>query len=188
MTVGDDFLDLLQWLTEPEQPADAAVPTSIYRLFNEAGELLYVGITHRRYYRLHEHAATKPWWDEVATATFQHVLTRRAAIDAETKAIADENPRYNVVRPRVYPTPPKPTERRVKGVYHPNHDRERGSLLEPEELMALLDRQTKRVFKMTAPAFIQAWENGQIDRTDERLRDVVNLLAQVRIPLDDAHV
>jgi hypothetical protein len=41
-----------------------------------------------------------PWWPEVAIKTIQWYSTRQAALDAETAAIAAENPVHNKKRPQ----------------------------------------------------------------------------------------
>ena len=74
-----------------------AKATSLYRYFDAAGTLLYVGITSRRTGRSLQHAGEKAWWGEVARATWQHFGTREQAADAERRAIRTEQPAYNVV-------------------------------------------------------------------------------------------
>jgi hypothetical protein len=71
-------------------------PTTLYRFFNGAGDLLYVGITHRGLKRWSEHAEEKSWWLEVSATTTKHFPDRESAVQAETAAIRSENPRYNV--------------------------------------------------------------------------------------------
>lgn len=39
--------------------------THLYRMFNAAGEKLYVGCTNDVWRRLHAHRRTKPWWPEI---------------------------------------------------------------------------------------------------------------------------
>lgn len=70
--------------------------TTLYRLYAADGTLLYVGITDRDWRRMAEHEADKPWWAQVASATFEHHLTRDLAEQAETAAILAEHPVYNV--------------------------------------------------------------------------------------------
>lgn len=71
-------------------------PTTLYRLFDRAGVLLYVGITRRQNARTHQHWAQAPWWQQVWAQTFEHHPTPAAAADAERAAIADELPVYNI--------------------------------------------------------------------------------------------
>lgn len=72
-------------------------PTTLYRLYDEGGDLLYVGISTRPLQRVREHSKGQTWWTEVASQTFEHYPTRQAAADAELDAIRTEHPRYNIV-------------------------------------------------------------------------------------------
>jgi predicted GIY-YIG superfamily endonuclease len=70
--------------------------TTLYRFFAADGRLLYVGITGSLSGRLMSHNSDKPWFTQIATATFQHHRTRTEAIKAELLAIHREGPLYNV--------------------------------------------------------------------------------------------
>ncbi len=72
-------------------------PTTLYRLYDEGGDLLYVGISTRPLQRVREHSKGQVWWTEVASQTFQHYPTRTEAAAAELHAIRTENPKHNVV-------------------------------------------------------------------------------------------
>lgn len=72
-------------------------PTTLYRLFDQAGDLLYVGISTRPLQRVREHSKGQTWWTEVASQTFEHHPTRSEAARAELAAIRTENPRHNIV-------------------------------------------------------------------------------------------
>src|SRR5690606_28443520 len=50
-------------LAEWRQPSPE---TAVYRIYNAADELLYVGITNDLYVRWTDHKATKPWWRQEA--------------------------------------------------------------------------------------------------------------------------
>lgn len=78
-------------------------PTTLYRLFDAAGDLLYVGISTRPMQRVREHSKGQTWWTEVASQTFEHFPTRPEAATAELAAIRTENPRYNVAGAKVSP-------------------------------------------------------------------------------------
>lgn len=166
-------LDL--WIGEEDAKPDYG-PTSVYRLFGASGELLYVGITRRGQRRVNEHAKDKPWWTEVATATFQHFPTWPEAVTAEAHAIKDEKPVYNIVQPWDAPPP----HRFVKGTRQRGRG-EIGPMIPDDEIRGLLNRQTKKHFGMTAEEFIPLWEAGEIPQDDPRLRYVANLLATVRV-------
>jgi hypothetical protein len=70
--------------------------TTLYRLFDQDGELLYVGISGRWVRRLASHAARQGWWDDVASVTRQPFPSRSEALEAEAAAIRQERSRYNV--------------------------------------------------------------------------------------------
>lgn len=74
-----------------------ATPTTLYRLFDSVGALLYVGIAGNPGRRFEQHAGNKPWWGDVAVVTLEHYPSREAASMAEADAIRAENPRHNVV-------------------------------------------------------------------------------------------
>ncbi|MFD5632426.1 type II toxin-antitoxin system prevent-host-death family antitoxin [Streptomyces sp. NPDC127072] len=69
--------------------------TALYRLFDAAGRLLYVGISSNSEERLKQHASTAPWWKEVASHTVESHPERSVAATAELEAIRTEGPRYN---------------------------------------------------------------------------------------------
>jgi predicted GIY-YIG superfamily endonuclease len=73
-----------------------AAPHFVYRLFDAAGALLYVGCTHDPKKRLRSHARKQPWWPEVARVDHSHPMPLGAARRLESIAINAENPRYNV--------------------------------------------------------------------------------------------
>lgn len=70
---------------------------TLYRHFDAADELLYVGIAFEPAARRRQHAADKLWWLEVARTSYEHHPTREAALQAEAAAIRAERPRWNVV-------------------------------------------------------------------------------------------
>lgn len=70
--------------------------TSLYRQFNDAGILLYVGISINAFDRFRQHAKDKVWIDEVGSMTIERFSSRALALAAEAKAIVDERPKYNI--------------------------------------------------------------------------------------------
>jgi hypothetical protein len=70
--------------------------TSLYRFYDGAGTLLYVGITAKGRGRWHQHKGDKEWWALVADAKVEHFPDRETALDAEAQAIRSERPVYNV--------------------------------------------------------------------------------------------
>jgi predicted GIY-YIG superfamily endonuclease len=71
--------------------------TTLYRYFDSDDVLLYVGITQRDGQRHREHAKNSDWFSLVKTHTITRFANRQDAIEAESFAIATENPLYNVV-------------------------------------------------------------------------------------------
>jgi predicted GIY-YIG superfamily endonuclease len=71
--------------------------TYLYRLYDEAGQLLYIGISNRAARRWIQHLVTKPWSAEIQRMerglSFEN---REDAHQAERLAIMAEAPRYNI--------------------------------------------------------------------------------------------
>ncbi|MFE9391643.1 GIY-YIG nuclease family protein [Streptomyces sp. NPDC006784] len=76
---------------------DFARPTALYRLFDRAGRLLYVGVAFDPAARWQSHARDKAWWDDVVERRIEWHPTRTEALTAEVQAIKHESPAYNVV-------------------------------------------------------------------------------------------
>jgi hypothetical protein len=74
--------------------------TTLYRFYDAAGDLLYVGIAANPGRRFHQHAGDKTWWTQVVGSTMTHYPTSEAAAYAEIVAITNEHPRHNVVHNR----------------------------------------------------------------------------------------
>lgn len=72
-------------------------PQALYRFFDEAGDLLYVGVTADLGGRWKAHSKDKPWWSDVRSCTVEPHPDRAAVLAAERSAIESERPRYNVV-------------------------------------------------------------------------------------------
>lgn len=70
-------------------------PTALYRLFDAAGDLLYVGITNNVKVRMQGHRADKRWWPEVVEKRITWYPNRPDAAAAEDRAIKTEDPRYD---------------------------------------------------------------------------------------------
>lgn len=69
--------------------------TAVYRLYDAAGDLLYVGATQSPRARFQHHATHKAWWPEVHKDDVQWHPDRAEALRAEAVAIREETPRYN---------------------------------------------------------------------------------------------
>jgi hypothetical protein len=68
--------------------------TALYRHFDAAGQLLYVGISKSAIARLAQHS-DKPWLDDLATMKVEYFPTRGEAEAAEIAAIRTERPMHN---------------------------------------------------------------------------------------------
>jgi predicted GIY-YIG superfamily endonuclease len=71
-------------------------PAALYRIFDGAGVLLYVGVTVDLEQRLREHRMTAAWCrTEMARVEVEEHPDRDTAYWAECRAIATEAPKYN---------------------------------------------------------------------------------------------
>lgn len=71
-------------------------PTSLYRLYDAADQLLYVGIAVRPDCRWEQHASDKAWWHQVTRKTVEWHENRASALAAEAQATAEEKPLYDM--------------------------------------------------------------------------------------------
>lgn len=78
----------------------AEQPTTLYRLFDEAGVLLYIGVAGNPGRRFEQHASGKAWWGQVAACRLAHYSSRPEALAAERQAILAEHPRFNITHNR----------------------------------------------------------------------------------------
>lgn len=72
-------------------------PTVLYRHYDKAGKLLYVGISLSAAQRLEQHMRAAGWAGEIAQVTIERFSNRQLALDAERAAICAEQPCWNVV-------------------------------------------------------------------------------------------
>lgn len=72
-------------------------PHALYRFYDRSDVLLYVGITVDPGARFKKHGGDKEWWTEVDRIGIEHYATRTEALEAERKAIKEEQPLHNVV-------------------------------------------------------------------------------------------
>ena len=70
--------------------------TQLYRHFNAANELLYVGISLSTVVRLSQHKEGSKWYSDIAKVVIENFESRQAALDAEKIAVQSENPKHNV--------------------------------------------------------------------------------------------
>lgn len=69
--------------------------SAIYRLYDRADVLLYVGISTQPSERLKQHAGDKLWWHHVARREIAWLDSRAEALSAEAAAMENERPLYN---------------------------------------------------------------------------------------------
>lgn len=75
----------------------------LYRCYNKATRLLYVGMTNHLENRIKNHRAGKVWWKYVDHLTFQQFRSRGELARAEADAIEKESPKFNIVQPLTAP-------------------------------------------------------------------------------------
>ncbi|MFE2710572.1 GIY-YIG nuclease family protein [Streptomyces mirabilis] len=69
--------------------------SALYRLYNSAGVLLYVGVSRYPDERLKQHAGDKTWWHHVARHEIAWLDSRLDALAVEATAMEEERPLYN---------------------------------------------------------------------------------------------
>ena len=69
----------------------------LYRFYDEADQLLYIGITADPGARMVAHSHRKTWWSQVRSIKMQNFPNQMQLIRAERQAIKVENPLFNVV-------------------------------------------------------------------------------------------
>jgi predicted GIY-YIG superfamily endonuclease len=69
---------------------------TLYRFYDSANELLYIGISINAYERAKQHQASQSWWPEVAFIKLENFETRTDVLEAEKLAIGAEKPKYNI--------------------------------------------------------------------------------------------
>jgi hypothetical protein len=72
--------------------------TALYRLYDETGQLLYLGIARDPEHRWKLHSDRQPWWHLVAKKTVEWHPDRATAEDAETRLSVIEKPLYDRAR------------------------------------------------------------------------------------------
>jgi predicted GIY-YIG superfamily endonuclease len=73
---------------------------AVYRAFGAADALLYVGFTGNLLSRLGQHRSSSAWFPMAVRWTYELFDDELDALNAESAAIAAENPIHNVWRPR----------------------------------------------------------------------------------------
>jgi excinuclease UvrABC nuclease subunit len=70
--------------------------TALYRHFDQAGRLLYVGISFHSIQRTMQHKHGALWFEQIRKITFEWFPTREEAESAERQAIRQESPKHNI--------------------------------------------------------------------------------------------
>lgn len=70
--------------------------TALYRHFDSDGRLLYVGISNDTLRRLCQHKERSHWFEQIARVDIEFFDSRHAALAAESAAIANESPAFNI--------------------------------------------------------------------------------------------
>lgn len=82
----------------------------LYRHFDIAERLLYVGMASRAVNRLAAHRSKGRWFDDIVTVRIERFPDKDSCRDAEIKAIKTEGPIYNKKHTDRRERAPKPTE------------------------------------------------------------------------------
>ncbi|MFD6684209.1 GIY-YIG nuclease family protein [Micromonospora parva] len=71
-------------------------PTILYRMYDAADLLLYIGVTCNPQQRWDHHRTSSAWWPQAVRKELTTFPDRASALAAETAAILAETPKYNV--------------------------------------------------------------------------------------------
>lgn len=137
-------------------------PTALYRHYNEAGELLYVGVSFDPLHRLKQHwGDQKCWVDDIANMTIERFPTRHEALQAEKNAIKKELPKYNITHNAYAPVSNGPKRnRKPKPILGPK------GLFDIPKRFRFLSRQIVEVYKKyyqkSDPPSLKFYKIGQL--------------------------
>jgi predicted GIY-YIG superfamily endonuclease len=82
-------------LALPHETPGLAPSTALYRFYDAARGLLYIGITGQPAERWAKHRRLAPWWPAAAYVAVEIFPTEWQALDAERAAIRSESPKFN---------------------------------------------------------------------------------------------
>ena len=74
----------------------------LYKIYNNDGRLLYIGISDKLLSRISSHIKRKPWSDEISIIRIDNFKSREELEEAERSAIGAEKPLYNVINNNNY--------------------------------------------------------------------------------------
>lgn len=87
-----------EYMEKTHGPKLKAMPCQLYRHFSKDGTLLYVGISLNALLRQHAHKTGRsPWYQQIAKIEIENFSSKKAALEAEKKAIKNDKPLYNVI-------------------------------------------------------------------------------------------
>lgn len=142
---------------------------ALYRFFDSAGALLYVGITFDPGSRWRKHRDGKPWWTEVARIDIETHPDRNAVLQAEEAAIRAEHPLHNVAHNRTRTIPPKTTLRaaRIKAEDMPDlcHDYCQKAMHAEMDTLPIAEQWTdtprvREIMAKSSTVYPYQWVNG----------------------------
>lgn len=110
--------------------------TALYRHFDAAGRLLYVGISNNALRRLLQHREKAHWFTLISRVDIQWLPSRRLALDAEAIAIIDEHPAWNKTSPKRVATQPR--RRGNFAIEHTATGRRDGNYFDPADADMML--------------------------------------------------
>lgn len=87
-------VELIPVSVRPASPPDESA-AAVYRLYDRAGALLYIGSTNNPAVRWSKHKGSKQWWPEVAAYALTWWPSRAEAFAQEFQVIRAEQPMYN---------------------------------------------------------------------------------------------
>jgi len=73
----------------------------LYRHYDSADNLLYVGVSLNHMSRLSQHKKHAHWFEQITRVTLENYPDRQSVLDAERMAIINENPKCNLKRPAI---------------------------------------------------------------------------------------
>lgn len=94
--------------------------TALYRLYGDAENLLYVGITNNPQTRWKQHAERKPWWGAVVVREVEWFSSRAGAERAEAQLISECRPIHNDAPGMPPRTPPDLTRKKIQKGWEPD--------------------------------------------------------------------
>lgn len=134
----------------------------LYRHFDADGNLLYVGVSISSLRRLSQHKLNSHWFDKIANVTIQKFSSRFAALTAETNAIREEKPLYNIAKVEPEESEPRGYDQMGRTIlYRP--------LYEVADAGKCLGLSSQKVNKLIADGKLGCVNIGTDDRPDIRI-------------------